>query len=100
MDEYGDEHTSWRDGLRVEIVYEFLSRAICSAEAGEMALPHIVICHDEQTGSVTYSGPFPDGLAALVFAERECAMDSQLNEGAPLGFRVAALFPTDRRGAG
>lgn len=84
---------TWRDDFKVEVVHEFLSRIVGAAEAAEVDLPHIVICHDIDTGSVSYEGPFPDGLAALVFAERESAADQEQNDGIPLVFKVAALYP-------
>lgn len=99
MDWPDDEHTTWRDDLRVEVVREILNKALGVAGVAELELPHIVISRDEETGSETYSGPFPDGLTALVFAEREVAVDRELNEGVPLVFRVAALHSTDHPNA-
>lgn len=99
MDERDHEHTSWRDDLRVDAVQEVLNRVLGSVEAAEVEMPHIVICCDEETGSETYSGPFPSGLAALVFAESECAVDRELNDGTPLRFRVAALYSAEHRNA-
>lgn len=97
MSEHDEEHTSWRDDLRVEVVHELLSRIVGAAEVAELDLPHLVVCRDDDTGSVSYSGPFPDGISALVFAEREAAVDRELNEGARLRFTVATLHPpTDR----
>ncbi|MET3962902.1 hypothetical protein ABIE44_002836 [Marmoricola sp. OAE513] len=94
------EESSWRDDLRVEAVQEFLRGAVGDAGVAEMEMPHIVVCLDEETGSVSYSGPFPDGLTALVFAERESAVDRELNDGPQLLFSVAALYPTDPGAAG
>lgn len=90
-----DDHTSWRDDLRVDVVHEFLSRIVGAAALAEVEMPHIVVCRDDETGSVSYSGPFPDGVTALVFAERESAIDRELNADSPLGFSVAALYPGD-----
>jgi hypothetical protein len=75
---------------------DFLDRVVSAAEAEELDLPHIVVCSDKRTGSVSYSGPFRDGVAALVFAERESAVDRALNDGDPLTFSVAALYPAQR----
>lgn len=85
------------DDRRADLVHELLNYALGVAEAGELDLPHIVVCRDEETGSETYSGPFPNGLTALVHAERECAIDLELNDGPPLRFRVAALYSTGHR---
>lgn len=90
-----DDPTNWRDDLRVEIVHEFLSGLVGAAGVAEVDMPHVVVCRDDETGAVSYSGPFPDGIAALVFAERECAIDRELNDGAPLEFSVAALYPCE-----
>jgi len=89
------DNSSWNDDDRVEIVHEFLSRIVGAAEAAELDLPHIVICSDTDTGAISYEGPFPDGIAALVFAERESAVDQELNDGVPLTFKVAALYPAN-----
>lgn len=85
---------SWGDDLRSEIVREILARAIGRAAVAELDMPHIVICRDDATGAVSYSGPFPDALEALVFAERESALDRALNIGEPMRFSAAALYPT------
>ncbi|MFL6059968.1 MAG: hypothetical protein ACJ72E_01960 [Marmoricola sp.] len=91
-----DETSSWRDDLRVEAVHEFLSRIVSAAELEELDLPHIVVCRDAGTGAVSYSGPFRDGLDAMVFAERESVVDAELNDGDCLSFSVAALYPATR----
>ncbi|HET6153924.1 MAG TPA: hypothetical protein VFE15_13300 [Marmoricola sp.] len=91
---------SWAEELRIEVVHEFLARIVGSAESAKLDLPHIVVCRDIETGAVSYSGPFPDGVSALVFAERESAVDRELNDGEPLSFGVAALYPSERPEAG
>ena len=96
MDDHDEDTTSWRDDLRVDRVHQFLSEAVSAAEAAEVDLPHVVICRDEQTGAVSYSGPFRDGLAALVHAERESAVDRALNDGELLQFEVVVLYPANR----
>jgi hypothetical protein len=93
-DEMDDDDTrSWQDDLRVEAVQELLARVVSAAERDELDLPHLVVCRDEQTGVTSYTGPFRDGLAALVFAERESLVDRGLDDGDPLLFSVAALYP-------
>jgi hypothetical protein len=98
MSQDGSER-SWAEDLRFEVVHDFLARIVGSAESVELDLPHIVVCRDDETGAVSYSGPFPDGVAALVFAERESAVDRELNDGEPLSFGVAALYPCERADA-
>jgi hypothetical protein len=95
-----DDDSSWQDDLRLEVVQEFLSRIVSATEVDELDLPHIVVCRDEETGAVSYSGPFRDGLDALLFAEREAVVDRELNDGDALRFSVAALYPTGRAEAG
>ncbi len=87
---HGDESDARREFLR-----EFLVRAVGSAAVAEIDLPHIVVCRDEETGALSYSGPFPDALAALVFAERESVLDRELNDGEPMRFTPAALYPPE-----
>lgn len=96
MSHHEDDTSSWRDDLRVEVVHEFLVGVVGAAAAAEVEMPHIVVCQDSETGARSYSGPFPDGIAALVFAEAESAVDRALNDGAPLQFSVAALYPATR----
>lgn len=89
----GESGGSWRDEICSANVYELLARAIGAAEVAEVEMPHIVICRDEETGVLSYSGPFTDGLEALVYAERESAVDRALNAGEPMRFSAAALYP-------
>jgi len=89
----GDDDQSWRDHLATEMIHDFLSRAVAAAAGEEIDLPHIVVCSDRETGAVSYSGPFPDGLTALVAAEREATLDRRGITEAPMEFSVAALLP-------
>lgn len=99
MEDGDDETRSSGDG-RPEPIQELLSRIVGIAAVSEIDLPHIVVCRDDETGAVTYSGPFPDAVAALVFAERERVVDGELNAGSPLCFGIAALFPAPGREGG
>ena len=45
-----------------------LHRATIEAESGVAPFPHLVITRDTASGDVTYSGPFPSGMAALTMA--------------------------------
>lgn len=93
----GEEDRAWYDQVRgdrsVEAVFAFLSQAMCTSAREEIELPHIVLCRDVETGCTSYSGPFPNGLAALVAAERERVVDDATNDGSPMSFSVAALHP-------
>lgn len=95
----GDDDTTWSDDMIVEVVHAFVSDAVGAAAREEIDLPHIVVCRDPESGAVSYSGPFPDGLAALVSAERESRLDRVLNGGS-MDFSVAALFPVEIPDAG
>lgn len=90
---YGESSESWPDGFSGELVREFLAKAVGAAALAELDLPHIVICRDSETGAVSYSGPFPDAVSALVFADRESALDQELNDGVLMRFSAAALYP-------
>ena len=89
----GDEDMGWRDDLVNEAVLAFLSHALGVAAREEIELPHIVVCTDIATGAVSYSGPFRDGLTALVVAEGEAELDRHADGGASMSFAVAALLP-------
>lgn len=95
---HADGTDSWRDDLRWEALHELVARAVGAAAVAEVDLPHIVVCLDEQTGAVSYSGPFPDALSALLFAERESAQESRFNDGPPMRFSTAALYPATPTG--
>jgi hypothetical protein len=97
---YDGEGSAWRGNYDGELAYEILARAILAASAAEIDMPHVVVCLDEETGAASYSGPFPDALDALAYAERESALDRALNDGAPMRFSVAALYPTSSPGPG
>lgn len=89
----GDSDRTWRDEMATEVLYAFLSKAVSAAAREEIDLPHVLICRDVETGAVSYSGPFPTGLAALAAAEREQQVDDATNDGPPMSFSVAALLP-------
>lgn len=90
----GERSDAWRNDFRLELFHEFLVRAVGAAALAEVDLPHIVICRDDQTGTTSYSGPYPDAMAALVHAERERVLDASLGEDEPMRFSVAALYPS------
>ncbi|NYG08633.1 hypothetical protein BJ986_003120 [Phycicoccus badiiscoriae] len=76
-------------GKTAEDVTEFLVALTIS----EADLPHIVICRSADTDVLTFSGPYSNGLLAVLAADRE-----QRLEGAPAGdpsmtFTVAPLYP-------
>ena len=88
----GGDEERWRDDLATEIMHAFLSRAVAAAAREEIDLPHIVICRDRETGAVSYSGPFPNGLTALVVTEREADSERRAGGVSTMEFSVAALL--------
>lgn len=82
----GDDDRTWRDDLATEMIHDYLSRAVAAAAREEIDRPHIVVCRDPESGAVSYSGPYPDGLSALLAAEREAEIEA-------LEYGVATLFP-------
>jgi len=65
---------------------------LCSIEAAELSLPHIVITRDGHTGRMSFAGPYPTSLEALVAAETESRVDRD-GGASGLTFQVAALYP-------
>lgn len=77
--------------LPIDLVVDYLVRA----EVESLDHPFIVVCRDPSTGSVSYSGPYHSGLAALQAAEREHRAELRAAAGEPgsLEFSVAPLAP-------
>ncbi len=94
----GEEDRTWRDDMALEAVHDFVARTVGAAAREEIDRSHILICRDSETGVVSYSGPFPNGLAALVAAEREREVDDATNDGAPMIYSVAALLSVSSPG--
>lgn len=85
---------TWRDEM-VEVLRAFVRDALSLEARNEIELPHIVICRDPETGAASYTGPFPEAVAALVFAEQESERDRDFNPDGAMVFEVAALFPVE-----
>jgi hypothetical protein len=62
--------------------------AVVRDESRELSGPHVVMCTDRHSGYVTLSGPYPDGMSALVAADWE---DQQLREIHERGFRFTVV---------
>lgn len=65
--------------------------ALVHAEATTLDDPHILVVRCVSSGEVTFAGPYPTGLAALVAADREMALLS--HEPDEIEITVAALSP-------
>ena len=84
----------WREEL-IEAVHALVRDAVTAEALREIDLPHIVICRDPETGVASYTGPYRDGLEALIFAERESERDLEFNPDGAMKFEVSALFPVE-----
>ncbi|MGO4257208.1 hypothetical protein [Marmoricola sp. RAF53] len=81
-----------RGGTHWVVAYERLCRALTADAADDLGRPHIVLCRDDETGTVVYSGPFPDGITALTYADAANAVEPPAAE-LSISFSVAALLP-------
>lgn len=64
------------DGLqplprRTDPLTRLLLENVVTESVREIDGPHLVICRDPHTGLMSFQGPFPDGLSALVAADQE-----------------------------
>lgn len=57
----------------------------------DLDAPHLVVCTDLEDGTVSFQGPYPDALTALLAAEAECGDLGPELLG--LRFSVAPLLP-------
>ena len=69
--------------------YIRLMSSLVNEEVEQLTRPHIVICTSRDSQMVAYTGPYPDGLTALLAAERDAG---QVADG-DLDFRVSPLLP-------
>lgn len=60
--------------------------------AEDMDGPHIVICRDLGAGITSYEGPYDDGLAAVLAADREASWDRRYDAGSMVRYSVAPLL--------
>jgi len=65
---------------------------VCGA-VRDMDLPHVLVCTDHTTSSVSLSGPYPDGLAALCAAEADHVLERRQDPDSSTEFSVIALVP-------
>ncbi len=70
-----------------------LHRATAESESAVAKFPHIVITHDLDTESVSYSGPFATGLEALTVAHRFVEQNRAVNPQWEFTLTVAPLPP-------
>ena len=72
-----------------------LPEVVCLSDGplDEMDLPHIVMCRDPSGLFVSYFGPYPSAVEAMVAAEIEGEIEREAGGGMPVTFHVAALYP-------
>ncbi|CUR55630.1 hypothetical protein NOCA2290017 [metagenome] len=75
-----------RDGVDA---YARLMSTLVQEELALLVGPHIVVCSSRDSTTLAYTGPYPDGLTALIAAER----DAGQIEDDDLEFRVSPLLP-------
>lgn len=66
---------------------------LVSGAVRDMDLPHVLVCTDHTTNSVSLSGPYPDGLAALCAAEADHVLERRQDPDSCMVFSVIALVP-------
>lgn len=72
---------------------ERIARVMYSMEIDEIDMPHVVVTTMSGSRLATYSGPYANGLAALVVAEAECRADLAAGGAGDVHFSVAPLYP-------
>jgi hypothetical protein len=92
----GEEEARGRRGdPGVDEVIAFLGRSLAAAAREEIEMPHIVLCTDPETGTTSYSGPYPNGLAALAAADRDERREVATGVEEPMRYSVAALLAVE-----
>ena len=72
---------------------EHVARIMYSMEIAEIDMPHVVLTTVAGCPSVTYSGPYANGLEALTVADAEHRAELAAGGSGEVTFRVAALYP-------
>jgi hypothetical protein len=72
-------------------LYQRLVEADVEEALRELELPHVVVCFDPQTASLTVEGPFDEGLSALRMAEDDAIADRM--HGTGFTYLVLPLLP-------
>ena len=77
-------------GHLADVLAGVLRRAVVEGHHYERALPHLLVCCDQETGHATFSGPFRSRQAAelvIQHEQRSCGPDSGLS------FYASPLYP-------
>lgn len=74
---------------------ELVARMVYAMEVAEIDMPHVVIAVVPGCTLASYSGPYPNALAALTVAESEHRADLAAGGTGEVRFRVAALYPAE-----
>ena len=75
---------------------EVLLGQLVAEEAADLERPHLVVYEHVDTGFVTYQGPYPNALSAVLagLSERDA---TRATEGEQVSYKVARLFDADPR---
>ncbi|MFC7501861.1 hypothetical protein ACOACQ_23795 [Nocardioides sp. CPCC 206347] len=68
-----------------------MEQMIVDDDVASLSGPWIVLCIDMHNQFVTHSGPFPDGLSALLAADRDRREQEKLDEPDHFVFDIARL---------
>jgi hypothetical protein len=68
---------------------ERIVQLLASEAVEQIEDPHIVICADPATGVAAYSGPYENGLSALVAAARDHQLELNNDPSSRFEFSVA-----------
>lgn len=70
---------------------DLVTNALVADSVDSLSQPHVLICHDPETGFTAYSGPFDDGMAALVAAQQTLDEELEPEQACRMHLQVAPL---------
>ncbi|GAA4727945.1 hypothetical protein GCM10023350_08770 [Nocardioides endophyticus] len=75
---------------------EVLLTQLVAEEMADLERPHVVVYEHVDTGFVTYQGPYPNAMSAVLagLSERDATCAT---EGEQVSYKVARLFDADPR---
>lgn len=86
-----DDWASWPRDRTAQIAHGLLADALAREGVHDLDRPHIALCTAVSTGTVTYLGPYPTGLHAVMAAAAEHA--GLQDDGIDVHTSVAVLLP-------
>ncbi|WP_182378281.1 hypothetical protein [Nocardioides sp. WS12] len=76
-----------------------MEQMIIDDDVASLSGPWIVLCIDMRNQFVTHSGPFPDGMSALLAADADRREQEKLDEPGHFAFDIARLAAPNAIGA-